>query len=1123
MKITFFFLIVFSSLTFANDAASQVSLVTLNIRSGTLEELISQIEEQTDYLFSFNAEDVDLETNISVHTRNESVESILKRIFNEKRISFKIQGDNIILIKEDETKSIQEQGKKVTGKVTEENGQPLPGVTITVLGSTKGVITDVDGKFEIYNIEPSDKLVFSFIGMESQIIDVGNQDNFKIELSSKSEQLEDVTVVAFGRQKKESVLASITTVKPADLKVPSSNLTTALAGKLSGIISYQRSGEPGQDNAEFFIRGVTTFGYSKSPLILIDGVENTTSDLANLQPDDIASFSIMKDATATALYGARGANGVILVTTKEGVEGKARVSVRFENSISSPTDRVKLADPITYMKLHNEAVLTRDPLGILPYSQEKIDKTIEGKNPLLYPSVDWYNELFKSSTVNQRLNFNVSGGGKVSRYYLAATVNQDNGNLKVDGQNNFNNNIDLKRYQLRSNININITPTTEAIIRFNGVFDDYSGPLDGGSGIYNKVISSNPVLFQPYYKKTTENQYVRHIMFGNYGQGNYVNPYADLIRGYKEYDKTKISAQFEIEQNLDFLLKGLSGRALGSINRYSNASVERFYNPFYYSAIYNYATNQVDLKPLNENEGTEYLDYSEGTKDISSDMYMEGALQYNKVFNKKHSISGLLVYTRREEKVANAGNLQKSLPYRNQGLSGRFTYSHNEKYFSEFNFGYNGSERFAKKERFGFFPSAGLGWIVSKEDFFTPWTDKINVLKLKATYGLVGNDAIGSVDDRFFYISQVNLNDGGRGTVWGERLDYYVNGISIQRYENDLITWETAKKLNVGFELGLFNAINIQADFFREDRENILMNRLRLASMGLESNVSANVGSAYSQGFDASIDFNKYFTEDFWITGRANFTYATGKKKEVEEPDYSDTPWLSAVDRSINQSWGFIAERLFIDEKDVANSPLQTFGEYGPGDIKYRDINGDDKITGLDRVPIGYPTAPEIIYGFGISTGYKNLDFSCFFQGSARSSFWIDTYKTAPFINSGENGKLVNQALLQAYADDYWSENNRNIYALWPRLSDEIVQNNNQLSTWFMQDGTFLRVKSIEFGYSLPKQVIQKIKLDHLRIYISGTNLFTFSNFKIWDPEMGGNGLGYPIQKVVNMGIQLNF
>ncbi len=1018
---------------------------------------------------------------------------------------------------------VQEQ-KKVTGTVADAEGNPLPGATVTIQGTTRGVITDPNGYFTI-DVVPADVMVISFIGMETKEIPVGAKLLFNIVLPPKSEELEDVTIVAFAKQKKESVIASITTVKVSELKVPSSNLTTSLAGRMSGIISYQRSGEPGKDNAQFFVRGVTTFGYKKDPLILIDGVELTSEDLARMQPDDIASFSIMKDATATALYGARGANGVIYVTTKEGREGQARVSLRYETSISRPTNNIELADPITYMLMHNEAVKTRDPLGLLPYSLEKIDKTISGEDPVLYPTTDWYEEMFNNQAINHRLNFSINGGGKVARYYLAATINKDNGVLKVDKKNNFNNNIDLKKYNLRANINLNLTKTTKAKIIFNTTFDDYTGPIDGGSEMYEKVMRTNPVYFKSYYEPDDAHQYTKHILFGNYGAGNYYNPYADMVKGYKDYSRNRTLAQIELFQDLKFITEGLNIRALGSANRYSYFDVSRSYNPYYYRPMADpLGAQDYLLIPLNIEEGTEYLDYHPGDKDIVSSYYIEAAINYNRQINESHMVSGMLVFTMREELVANAENLQKSLPYRNMGLSGRFTYAYRNRYFAEFNFGYNGSERFSKKERFGFFPSAGLGWIVSNEEFFSGAKKIFSNLKLKATYGLVGNDAIGSADDRFFYLSQVNMNDWGRSIPFGTYMDYSKSGVSVQRYENDRITWETAKKLNIGIELGLFEKLNIQADIFRDTRTNILMDRIRLASMGLEANVRANVGEAMSQGIDISADYSQSFNKDFWMQVRANFTYAHGIITKAEEPDYSETPWRSAVGMPINQTWGYVAERFFVDQKEVDNSPEQTFGEYTGGDIKYKDINGDDRISGLDRVPIGFPTAPEIVYGFGISTGYKGFDFSVFFQGLGNESFWVSPYYTAPFVDiDGTNSVSSNNQLLKVYADSYWSEEHRDVYALWPRLSENVMNNNAQTSTHFMQNGAFMRLKTLEIGYSLPLHVIAKAKLTQCRFYFNGINLYTFSNFNLWDPEMGGNGLAYPIQMVLNGGVQLSF
>ncbi len=1014
----------------------------------------------------------------------------------------------------------------VKGTVIDDIGEPIPGASITIDGSTGGVITNLNGEYSI-EVKPTDLLIVSFVGMETQKVKVDNRRNIKITMREKVDELEEVTVVAFAKQKKESVLASIETVKPAELKVPSSNLTTALAGRMSGLISYQRSGEPGEDNASFFVRGVTSFSYARGPLILIDGVEMTSNDLARLQTDDIASFSIMKDAAATALYGARGANGVIMVTTKEGREGKATITFRYENTISQPTKTVDLADPITYMRLNNEAVLTRKPLSTIPYSLEKIENTERGVNPLIYPATDWYNALFKQFAVNQRANFNVSGGGKIARYYIAATYNQDNGILRVDKQNNFNNNIDLRKYLLRANVNINVTPTTEAIVRLHGTFDDYTGPINGGSDLYQKVMRTDPVLFPAYYPSTPQTAHINHIMFGNYDDGSYINPYADMVKGYKNYSQSVMLAQFELRQKLDFITPGLAMRGLFNTNRYSFFDVSRYYRPFYYVPTgYDKYEDTFILHNINPTNGTEYLNYSEGQKKITSATYGEFAINYDRTFNDKHGVSGLLVAIMRDYQAANAGSLELSLPSRNLGVSGRFTYSYDSRYFTELNFGYNGSERFAKNERWGFFPSFGAGWIVTNEPFFPKdFTRYINNLKLKGTFGWVGNDAIGSEQDRFFYLSKVNMNDASRVYIFGEEFGNSSAGVSISRYANDLITWEVSKKLNLGAEIGFFSKLNLMVDVYTEHRKNILMSRANIpTTMGLQATQSSNIGEASARGLDISLDYNHSFNKDFWLTARVNFTYATSKYEVYEDVDNTLTPWLDKVGQPISQTWGYVAERLFIDEYDVANSPKQTFSEYMGGDIKYKDINGDGMITTLDRVPIGYPTEPEIVYGFGFSLGYKGLDVSCFFQGLARESFWIDPVATWPFVDVDGNSAITSKnQLLKVYADNHWNEQNKDLYALWPRLSPIVLENNTQKSTWFMRDGSFMRLKSLELGYSMPKKWISDYKLNLFRVYASGTNLLTFSKFKLWDPEMAGNGLGYPIQRVFNLGVQITF
>ena len=1013
------------------------------------------------------------------------------------------------------------QTKTVKGSVVEdESGAPLPGATVSIVGSTRGVITDLDGSFELAGVKPTDRLVFDFFGKESQTLTVGKESVFVIRMKDSASQLDEVTVVAFGTQKKESVIGSVNTVKPAELKVPSSNLTTALAGRVAGLISYQRSGEPGNDDASFFVRGVTSLTYANGPLILIDGVEMSSSDLARLQPDDIAAFSIMKDATATALYGARGANGVILVNTKEGREGKATINIRYETSVSQPTRNLELADPVTYMELFNEAARTRDPLAVTPFSTEKIENTKLGMNPVVYPAIDWRDMLLKNQTVNNRVNANLSGGGKVARYYIAATFNHDTGLLKVDKRNNFNNNIDLRRYVLRSNVNINVTKTTEIAVRLHGSFDDYNGPISGGSDVYSQIMNTSPVLFQPYYEPDEMNLGTHHILFGNYDTGSYLNPYAQMVKGYKEYAKTTVLGQFEVKQDLRFITQGLRFSAMASTTRYSYFDVTRQYNPFYYAlAGYDRATGKYTLTNLNPASGTEYLTYDPGTKEVNSNNYFQAQLNYDREFG-RHGVSGLLVGQARTELSGGASTLIESLAHRNLGLSGRFTYNYDKRYFLEFNFGYNGSERFARQERFGFFPSAGIGWIVTNEKWFPEGLkEAVNMLKFKATYGLVGNDAIGGSAQRFYYMSQVNMNDSAYAAQFGDQFGNSVNGVSVSKYANDKITWERSYKTNLGVEAELFKVFNLQVDLYQEDRTGILLTRSYIpTSMGLMATPVSNIGEARGRGVDVALDFQKSFTKDFWLTGRANLTYGKAWYTKYEEVDQTLTPWLSRVGQPVSQNWGYIAERLFIDEEEVRNSPVQ-FGDYAAGDIKYRDINRDGQITDLDRVPIGFPTEPELVYGFGISTGFKGFDFSVFFQGLARESFWIGVSSTAPFISDG--GKI--KQLLKVYADDHWNEDNRNLHALWPRLSTKLIENNTQVSTWFMRDGSFLRLKSLEFGYTLPNKWINKLRMTNFRLYFSGTNLLTFSKFTLWDPEQAGNAFNYPTQKVYNFGLQVSF
>jgi TonB-linked SusC/RagA family outer membrane protein len=1007
----------------------------------------------------------------------------------------------------------------ISGKVVDEQGVPLPGVTILEKATVNGTSTDFDGKYVI-DIALNKTLVFSYVGFNSQEITVSDESTINVILKENLEALDEVQVVAFSKQKKSSVIGSVTTVKASELKQPSTNLTNSFAGRIAGMISYQRSGEPGQDNAEFFIRGVTTFGYKNNPLILIDGLQVEPSDLARIEPDNIASFSIMKDATATSLYGARGANGVILVTTKEGKKGKARVSFRYENSFSAPSQTNEFVEAVEYMELFNKAQRSRDQSAILLYSKDKIEGTRAGIDNNIFPNVDWSDQLFKPYTLNRNANLNVNGGGEVAQYYLSVSHNNETGLLKVDPLNNFNNNIDINRSNLRANINIDITKTSEIAVKFNSLFQRYNGPTVSANDIFGMVMQSNPANFPAVYDPDENTQFYKHTLFGNKGNASFPNPYAEMVRGYKDRFSHTTLSQVELRQKLDFITEGLKFRGMASVRTYTENENNRSFVPFYYGMGEVNTDQGVDYSLYQIQEGTEYLGDPVVSTYGNSNFYYELVTEYNRLFNEKHQVGGLVVFNFSEalNTIGGQGTFA-TLPSRNMGLSGRFSYSFDDRYFGEFNFGYNGSEKFSEENRFGFFPSIGFGWITSNEKWFEEALPSVNLFKLRYTYGLVGNDAISAPSDRFFYLSDVNLNNGGTGYTWGINANNYYNGYFVNRYGNPEVTWEVAKKTNYGIELGLFNSIMIQADYFIEDREQIYMQRQYIPeSMGLTTSISSNIGKVKSSGFDVSLDYNQSFNNGWYLSARGNFTYAKNEIKVNGEPEYQNEN-LSRIGHPINQQWGYVAERLFIDDEDIENSPDQFNGKlsnaYLPGDIKYKDINGDNAINELDQVPIGKPYVPEIVYGFGFSAGYKNIDLSMFMQGVARTSFSIQPENISPFVGERNALKII--------TDNYWSEDNPDPYAFWPRLSTYGINNNEQPSTWWLRDGDFLRLKSVELGYTIPGRIGSFFDNVNARIYFTGLNLLNFSKFDLWDPEMAGNGLGYPPQRVYNLGIQLKF
>ncbi|GHT67930.1 SusC/RagA family TonB-linked outer membrane protein [Bacteroidia bacterium] len=1022
-----------------------------------------------------------------------------------------------------------QSGMTAKGRITDAAGEPLPGAAVLVLGSTRGVTSDENGRFELTNVSVGTKFKITYLGMIDKNVTFEGKE-LEIVLEDNAALLGEVTVVAFGRQKKQSVVSSISTVKASDLRVPGSNLTSALAGRIPGLISYQTTGEPGADNADFFIRGVGTFGYKADPLILIDGFESTRDDLARLHPDDIESFSVMKDASATVMYGARSANGIISVTTKSGVEGDVRISVRADVNMATPTRSIDFLDGVRYMRLYNEAQITRNPLLGAYYDEQKIQSTIRGENPMIYPNVQWYDELFNKQTYNEKANINISGGGKVATYYIAGALDHETGLMKVDKRNNFNNNIDIMRTQIRSNVIFKLSSTTTLDTRVTGRFERYNGPYVNATDLFQSIMWSNPVDFPALYEPDEERKYAEHQLFGSMLVGNEgdamfkVNPYARMVQGYEDRNETRLNVQATLLQDLGFITENLKLSLKIAADSWSEYTSRRYLMPYFYALeSYNQVTEEFTLFPLNPTYGRPYLGDVYPGRDANGRYYYEGVLTWNKDLKDLHHL-GLTVVGLAQENLLTGGSstsIYETLPEKNLGVSGRFTYDFDSRYFADFSWGYNGSEKFTGSKQYGFFPALAGAWLVSNEKFFESLKDKITLLKLKASWGKGGNDAIAGRSGRFFFLSDIRLggNNAVDGYRWGETFMNSYPGYVVSRYANPAITWETSTKYNAGMELSFLKdeAIKFQADVFKNYTDNIYMERQNFpSSAGLEAAISGNVGKMEANGVDLSLDGQWIFNRDTWIQGRANYTYATNKLVELDEKNYPDE-YRKRKGHNWDQQWGLIAERLFVDEAEIANSPHQDFGPYMAGDIKYKDVNGDGVINENDQVPMGYPTKPEIQYGYGLSGGWKNWDLSFFFQGNARVSLFINPSDSpegiAPFI--------AYRNALPLIADDYWSETNPDPHAFWPRLSTNVVANNTQRSSWWMRDASFMRLKTVELGYNIRN--LKQFKLSNLRFYVTAENVFAITGFNLWDPEMGGDGLKYPPNRRFSVGLKFDF
>ena len=910
----------------------------------------------------------------------------------------------------------------LTGKVLDETGAGIPGASIVVKGSTRGVTTDVDGSFE-FEVAAADVLQISYLGYETQEITVGAQTNITVQLKPQVSELETVTVVAYGKQRKESIIGAINTIDTDELRVQSGQLSSNLAGKLAGVVVMQRSGEPGK-SADFWIRGVNTFGENNKPLILVDGIEREM-DLVDV--DDIASLSILKDATATALYGVRGANGIVLITTKRGSEGAAKVSVKAEFGLTQPVKVPEMANAEQWIDYYNE-ISTYEEGSIKPIDDYQKQMYLSGADPDLYPNVDWMDAIYKNLAMTGRVNVSASGGNKNVRYYVGGSYYTEGGMFNMADNNNYNAQMNFNRFSFRSNIDINITKSTELGLSLSTQYTSKNKPggvnSDVNNDFYAYAMRTTPISNPTIYSDGT-------LAVPPEG-GGAVNVYNMLnYQGYTKDNRTMAQSLISLTQDFsDIITEGLKVNAKFSWDIDSNNSITRKYNPNQY-----HATGRDDQGNLMFDQivtGTGYMSldyvYPKGWTTIN----FEASATYDRVFADDHRVGALFLFNMRSKSMLRPTSYLEAWPYRNIGIAGRVTYAFRDKYFAEFNFGYNGSENFAPGKRFGFFPSYAIGYMISNESFWEPLRDKINILKIRASYGTIGNDQIGG-GRRFAY--NTTLETGAYGFNFGTNAPAShtppLNGITTKDYGNPDVTWEEATKADVGIELGLYDMLRIQADYFYEKREGIFIQRESQPSVvGTRVQQYVNLGRMRNQGFDMSLEFDKNINKDFWISARGNFTYNRTKKLYDDKPDQI-WKYQNKAGFANNQQFGLIAEGLFESEEDIANSPKQDFGTVRVGDIKYRDINGDGVVNTFDQVAIGYTTVPEINYGFGVSLGWKGLDVSVFFSGVGHVTRIIGGYN----LYGGASNYIRQGQIFADVAKNRWSLANPDPNAKYPRMS----------------------------------------------------------------------------------------
>lgn len=1089
------------------------TFVSVKFSGGNLATAIASLQRSSRVSFAYDKQVLSQYQVGPFTVERENLEKVLQRLLQHKPLDYEEVNRVVVISKKEEplNKQVAQVRREITvsGIVTDEKNLPLVGVTVGIGGTPTMTTTNGDGQYKILATRAEDMLVFSYIGYVTAHEMVGNRTTINVQMKpGTSQDLEEVAIVGFGtRQKKISLVGAQSTVNPQELRQPVANVSTMLAGRVSGVVGVQRSGEPGKSSADIWIRGIaTSFGNSSSPLILVDGVER---NINTIDPEDIESFTVLKDASGTAVYGVRGANGVIFIKTKSGKIGKPQILFDYSEGVNTFTRKPEMLEGVDYMNLVNEALTTRNQAPM--FTQEYIDKTASGLDPYVYPNVDWIDAVFNKFGHTRKANLNMSGGVDNAQYYVSLGYFGESSFLKTDDQAQYNSALHYDRYNVTAKLNVNATRSTKVEVGVMGYFSTRNAPYESPSTIFGSAMAATPVMYPT--------MYPGGIVPGITSNGASINPYAQLTRnGYRTENENQLYSNLRLTQNMDGITPGLSATVMVAFDAFNSLSIRRAKRDDTYTVDKNSPYNPDGSINL-QRTWTSTQPYLGFSKDNGGNRqtYVEGALNYQRDLG-RHRVSGMLLGYASSKTNAFAGDITSSIPSRLMGVAGRATYSFDDRYFLEFNGGYNGSELFAPDNRFGFFPAIGAGWLISNEKFFEGLLNTVSFMKLRYSYGKSGLGLITSGSRRFAYITEVS--DGARGYDFGKNSTTNTGGVVVTEYAVPDMAWSTSLKQDLGFEVKFMNnRLSFIVDLFNEERTGIfMMRRSAVIFNGLQNQLWGNLGAVKNRGVDGTVEYNTNIGE-VSLNLRGNFTY---NKDEVIENDVPPQryPWLEQRGDNALARYGYIAEGLFIDQKEIDESAVPgDKSKVQPGDIKYKDLNGDGVIDANDVAKIGRGDVPTTVYGFGFNLGYKRFQVGVLFQGISNADRMLRGRAIMPFNASDASNAY-------AIAADRWTVDNPRQDAFYPRLAygEDRNFNNTRASSWWVKDVSFIRLKTALISYALPNAFLSRFGIKNSTVYMQGINLLTWSKFELWDPELNtDNGISYPNVRTISLGVNLKF